>query len=296
MNTRRTLLFSVYGLLRSIGYFGLRDRMAPYATVLTFHRVNDRDDDSLTIHPRLFEELLDVLMREYRVVSLSCLRDMMRKRQPVPARTVAITFDDGYLDNFDVAAPILKQRHLPATFFVTSGYIGTTRQFFWDSSDSVSHPLMTWDHVRQLYAEGFEIGAHSVNHLNLGKCSPDVVRKEVVDCKRQIEDRLGSQVAGFAYPFGGLECMSDLTTQIVREAGFLSCCSNYGGKVTSHSDHFNIERTGVYPTTTEMLMEVDNFMTYHDGMMRLHLLGATVPVGGCSKPGEGYAGTTSLVE
>lgn len=286
MNTRRTLLFSVYGLLRSIGYFGLRDRMAPYATVLTFHRVNDWDDDSLTIHPRLFEELMDVLMREYRVVSLSCLLDMMRKRQPVPARTVAITFDDGYLDNIDVAAPILKQRHLPATFFVTSGYIGTARRFPWDSYSSTVHPLMTWDHVRELQAEGFEIGAHTVNHLNLGHCSLDVVRAEVVESKRQIEDRLGSQVAGFAYPFGGLECISDSATQVVREAGFLYCCSNYGGKVTGDSDLFNIERTGVYPTKMEMLMEVDNFMTYHEGVMRLHFLGATVPVGSCSKPGD----------
>lgn len=296
MNTRRALLFSAYGILRSLGYFGLRDRMAPYATVLTFHRVNSQDDDSLTVHPRLFEELLDVLARDYRVVSLASLRDLMGTRQAVPGRTIAITFDDGYLDNFSVAAPILKRRNMPATFFVTSGYIGTARKFPWDASSAASHPLMTWDHVRELRAEGFEIGAHTVNHLNLPRCSPDVVRTEVVESKRQIEDRLGSKIEGFAYPFGGLECMSDLTTEIVREAGFLYCCSNYGGKVTGHSSCFNIERTGVYPTTTEMLMEVDNFMTYHDGMMRLHLLGASVPVGACSKPGEGYAGSTHHVE
>lgn len=289
MSTRRAVLYSLYGLLKSMGYFASRDLISPYATVLTFHRVNDKEDEStLTLHTQLFEELLGVLVREYRIVPLTRLCEMVVKSEPIPARTVAITFDDGYLDNFLVAAPILKRRNLPATFFLTSGYIGTTRQFHWDLSNSVSHPLMTWEHAQQLVMEGFEIGAHSVNHLNLGRCSLDVLRQEIVECKHQIEDRLGLQVCGFAYPFGGLACMNELTTQVVREAGYLYSCSNYGGKVTGHSNQFNIERTGLYPTTRESLMEVDNFMTYKEGEMRIHLLGMTVSVGTCSKPGEGY--------
>ena len=280
MSARRTILYSIYGLLRSIGYFVFRDRMAPYATVLTFHRVNDKENkDGLSVHPRLFEELLEVLEREYRVVSLARVLEMKSKSEPIPARTVAITFDDGYLDNFAVAAPILKHRKIPATFFVSSGYVGTTRKFPWDISNPVSHPTMTWDQVRQLAAEGFEIGAHSVNHLNLGACSPDVAGKEIIDSKRHIEDQLGASISGFAYPFGWKHSMSEVTSRIVREAGCAYCCSNYGGKVTNQSDSFNIQRTGVYPTTTEMLMEIDNFMTHYDGVMRMHLLGGTVPVG-----------------
>jgi peptidoglycan/xylan/chitin deacetylase (PgdA/CDA1 family) len=290
MSVRRTILYSVYGLLRSLGYFGLRDRMAPYATVLTFHRVNDKEDnDGLSVHPRLFEELLEVLVREYRVVPLARVREMVAKSEPMPARTVAITFDDGYLDNFSVAAPILKERKIPATFFVSSGYVGTMRKFPWDVSKSVSHPMMTWDQVRQLAAEGFEIGAHSVNHLNLGACSPDVAGKEITDSKRHIEDQLGAAISGFAYPFGWKQSMSEVTSQIVREAGFAYCCSNYGGKVKSQSDIFNIQRTGVYPTTTEMLMEIDNFMTHYDGVMRMHVLGVTVSVGLSGSQLEGKA-------
>lgn len=289
MSVRRTVLYSVYGLLRSFGYFAMRDRMAPYATVLTFHRVNDKEEQGgLTVHPRLFEELLEVLGREYRIVSLARLLEMVAKAEPIPARTVSITFDDGYLDNFSVAAPILKRRKIPATFFVSSGYIGTTRTFPWDVSTSISHPMMTWDQVRQLASEGFEIGAHSINHVNLAACAPDLAEREIIDSKRHIEDQLGTSISGFAYPFGWKRSMSELTSQIVREAGFAYCCSNYGGKVRNQSDIFNIQRTGVYPTTTEMLMEIDNFMTYYDGVMRLHLLGVTVPVGSSSSQSEDW--------
>ncbi|HMS82118.1 MAG TPA: polysaccharide deacetylase family protein [Nitrospira sp.] len=263
-----------------MGYFALRDLMSPYATVLTFHRVNDKkQQDGLTVHPRLFDELLDVLVRRYRIVSLVRLCEMVSKSETLPARTVALTFDDGYLDNFSVVAPILKDRKLPATFFVTSGYVETTRRFPWDVSDSVSHPMMTWEHVRQLAAEGFEVGAHSVNHLNLGVCTADIARKEITDSKRHIEDQLGMAIAGFAYPFGWKWSMNEVTSRLVREAGFAYSCSNYGGKVTDRSDIFNIQRTGVYPTTTEMLMEVDSFMTHYDGVMRMHVLGACIPIG-----------------
>lgn len=280
MSARRTVLYSMYGLLRSLGYFVVRDRMAPYATVLTFHRVNDKEDENgLTVHPRLFEELLDVLVKEYRIVPLALVREMVLKSEPIPPRTVTITFDDGYLDNFAVAAPVLRERNIPATFFISSGYIGTMRKFPWDVPKSVSHPIMTWDQVRQLAAEGFEIGAHSVNHVNLGACSPDVIRKEVTDSKRHIEDQLGATILGFAYPFGWKQSMNETTALIVRESGFAYCCSNYGGKVKNQSDVFNIQRTGVYPTTTEMLMEIDDFMTHYNGVMRMHLLGVTVPVG-----------------
>ena len=280
MGYRRAALYAVYGLLQSMGYFALRDRMSPYATVLTFHSVNDTEEQNgLTIHPRLFEEVLDVLVRRYQIVPLARLCEMVLKSEPIPARTVAITFDDGYLDNFSVAAPILKQRKVPATFFVSSGYVGTTRRFPWDVSDSASHPMMTWEHVRQLAAEGFEVGSHSVNHFNLGTCMPDVARKEITESKRHIEDQLGAAISGFAYPFGWKKSMSEVTSRMVREAGFAYSCSNYGGKVTTRSDIFNIQRTGAYPTTTEMLMEVDSFMTHYDGMMRMHVLGFDIPMG-----------------
>lgn len=288
MSSRRAVLYLLYGLLRSIGYFALRDRVSPYATVLTFHRVNDTEEQSgLTVHPRLFEELLDVLVGRYRIVPLARLCETVLKSEPIPARTVAITFDDGYLDNFEVAAPILKKRKIPATFFISSGYVGTMRKYPWDVSNSVSHPIMTWDQVRQLAEEGFEVGAHTVNHLNLGACAPNVAGKEITESKRHIEDKLGKAISGFAYPFGWKRSMSELTAQLVREAGFTYCCSNYGGKVKNQSDLFNVQRTGVYPTTAETLMEIDNFMTHYDGVMRMHVLGVTVPVGSSGGQLEG---------
>ena len=78
-----------------------------------------------------------------------------------PNRELAITFDDGYRDNYDNAMPVLEKLSLPATFFVVSQWIGTDVVPRWDERRGVRHPWMTWDQVRSLHRKGFEIGAHT---------------------------------------------------------------------------------------------------------------------------------------
>lgn len=75
---------------------------------------------------------------------------------------------------------------------------------------------------------------------------------------------------------------------MVKEAGYSYSCSNYGGRVRNGANLYNIQRIGVYPTAQEMRMEIDNFMTYYDGTMLMHFLGAALPISHCSKPGDEY--------
>jgi peptidoglycan/xylan/chitin deacetylase (PgdA/CDA1 family) len=111
--------------------FGLQKRERATARILCFHRVNDDCDPFFpSIATRLFEAEMRFLSRHYRVVSLA---EMFRRLQEGPAEPVlAITFDDGYRDNFENAFPILKRYGLPATIFLATGAIDTAEPLWFE--------------------------------------------------------------------------------------------------------------------------------------------------------------------
>jgi peptidoglycan/xylan/chitin deacetylase (PgdA/CDA1 family) len=271
MNIRRQLLFSAYRIASTIGVFSVRNASSPYASILMYHRVKDDDPDCLSTPIDAFEETLATLKQRYRTIPLSSLVERLSHKQKIDSGTVVITFDDGYRDNFLTAAPLLRKYQLPATFFVTSEYINTSRIFPWDAESSIRHELMNWDDIRELSRMGFEIGGHTSNHVNLGTVTFDEAEREIAGCKEKIEREIGKEISLFAYPFGGRDCIRDEILPLIRNAGFSCCCSGYGGKVSDTSDPFALNRVPVYQTTTEMFMEIDNFVTLVDGKTRIHI-------------------------
>jgi peptidoglycan/xylan/chitin deacetylase (PgdA/CDA1 family) len=237
------------------------------ASVFLFHRVNDYDDDPLTMSTRVFTETLRLFKERYQVASLQDILAGIDEERDSGTKTVAITFDDGYRDNLEVAAPILKDLGVPATFFVTTGYIGKSTPFPWDISNPNPNPTMSWSEVRELAGMGFEIGAHSMTHPNLGEVSLERAAIEVRQSKYEIEAALGSEVLSFAFPFGRRMCCPRSVSDLVKDAGYRCCCRGFGGKVRAQSDPFELDRIPAYPTAMEMLMEVEGFATYLDGNM-----------------------------
>lgn len=155
---------------------------------------------------------------------------------------MSITFDDGYKDNFEVAAPILRNLDLPATFFVATHFIDSVRVPFWDERDGVKSDWMSWADVRELAAMGFEIGGHTMNHADLGAVSRDDALAEIAGCRDVLSERLGRHVRNFAYPFGGTSNITPETRQLVAAAGFESCLSCHGGIVSPSDDVFSLPR------------------------------------------------------
>ena len=273
MSAKRKILYSTYKLLKATGYISLMNSLNPRPSVLMYHRVNENLDEEMTVHKDEFEKMIKVFSQNYKVISLVDLIAKLKKKEKLDSKTIVITFDDGYKDNYEYAAPILKKYGLPATFFVTSGYIDTKRIFEWDKVNPNKHDMMTWDDVRDLSRLGFDIGSHTVNHVNLGKVDVETAITELTKSKQKIENELNKEIRLFAYPFGRMDCIRDEVVDVVKNAGYDCCCSGYGGKIKAETDVYNIYRVGgAYPNTLELLMEVDNFMTYYNGRMSINLI------------------------
>lgn len=220
------------------------------AVIVAFHRVQQTDpSDSLSIDTATFERHCRFYQRHFHVVPLRELVERIVQGLPIN-RHLAITFDDGYRDNFENARPILESLSLPATFFVVTEWIGSDIVPWWDQARGVRHPWMTWDEVRALHHGGFEIGAHTSSHVDLGKVSPQQARGEVVGARQEIERQLGARVDSFAYPYGGRKHVTEANRAVVKDAGFRCCCSAFGGINPATTDPFRLKRVPVSPWHT----------------------------------------------
>lgn len=214
---------------------------------MAFHRVSDRVlEDNLTCSAARFEEFCGFFRSHFRVVPLS-EQFAGRAADKHAGGTLSITFDDGYRDNFEVAAPILRKLGLPAAFFVITGFIGTRTVAPWDRELPRQPGWMDWDQLRVLAAEGFEIGCHTDTHIDMGTADEELVRTELEVSSRKLREQLGRPTPLFAYPFGGLKNISERSLELVREAGFECCASCAGGFNTPKTSPFRLNRISVGP-------------------------------------------------
>lgn len=136
-------------------------------------------------------------------------------------RSIVITFDDGTRDFAEFARPVLLQHGFRATLFVVSGHVGGVSA--WDENlGEPARPVLGWDDLRALSAEGFEIGSHTHRHRPLTTLTDDEAREELALSRATIAERLGGAPAQFAYPRGFFR---DEHRRMVREAGYDGACA-----------------------------------------------------------------------
>jgi peptidoglycan/xylan/chitin deacetylase (PgdA/CDA1 family) len=134
----------------------------------------------------------------YSVISTAELGEFLAFRRAIPKKAVVINLDDGYRSAYDIAYPILKKHGFTATLFVYTAFIGASRN------------ALTWDQMKAMKAEGFEVGSHSVNHVDLSKRMKGEsekeylarVKKELLLSKQILDDRLSQNTRYLAFPYG----------------------------------------------------------------------------------------------
>jgi peptidoglycan/xylan/chitin deacetylase (PgdA/CDA1 family) len=159
--------------------------------------------------------------------------------EPMAASAVAITFDDGTADFYDRAWPVLRERGLPATLYVTSGLVGGRHE---------GTPMLSWQRLEELRDSGLEIGAHSHEHIALDLVPLERAARELVNSKLVLEDRLQVEISGFAYPFG---YHTAAVKALAARAGYRSACAVKNALSHPYDDPFALARfmvTAVTPT------------------------------------------------
>jgi peptidoglycan/xylan/chitin deacetylase (PgdA/CDA1 family) len=230
------------------GYVQLRDLILAMlgrsrAVVVYYHRIGGCD--VLTKPADEFRRDLDYLKKHYECVSLRELCRRLQSGKPMRRRCVVITFDDGYRDNFTEAVPALKEAGMTATFFVATGFIGTDREFPHDSSTAVCHPKLTWDDLRAMQSDGFEIGSHTVNHTNLGRADRETIEAEIKLSLAALNRQLGEKLRAFSFPWGKPDDIPEQAVSAVLQAGYYAALSAYGGANTRGSNLFRLRRIDV---------------------------------------------------
>jgi peptidoglycan/xylan/chitin deacetylase (PgdA/CDA1 family) len=239
------------------------------AVILMYHRIDvvERDPWRLAVTPARFAQQLAVIKEVFHPLPLQHLRESIATRE-IPRAAAVLTFDDGYRDNLTTAKPLLDEHDLPATLFVTTGYLDSERDFWWDELEDVCGELgsdsrtewqrlqrlsrseredaldalwqqagrarptasrtMTSDELLELASELFEIGAHTVSHPPLSTLARRAQLEEIGASKDRLEALVERPVTSFSYPHGDY---STITRRAVASAGFTTACTTVGGAV-----------------------------------------------------------------
>jgi peptidoglycan/xylan/chitin deacetylase (PgdA/CDA1 family) len=219
-------------------------RLSRGPIILMYHAIGGPGEPPscyVTPRRRFARQMAWLRWRRYRVVPLSELAACLREHRLPAPRTVAITFDDGYADNYEHAWPILRRYAFPATIFVVSQAAGGRAG--WTSDPALAgRPLLTHQQLADMNAGGVQIGAHTRRHVSLTEVPPTEQELEVRGSREDLEQRSGRTVRAFAYPFGDFH--PELAT-LVSRCGFDVACGSRGGVNDPCTARFHLRRVEV---------------------------------------------------
>ncbi|MFI2433602.1 polysaccharide deacetylase family protein [Streptomyces sp. NPDC018693] len=200
-----------------------------------------------TVTPRVFAEQLTLLQDSgLTVVPLRDLVAALYGGPPVPPRSAVLTFDDGFADFRTTVAPLLAERELPATLYVTTDALREPVAAADGASRFPPAAMLTWREVVELDSMGVEIGGHSRTHPQLDALPRHRVREEIEGCREQLQDVLGHRVDSFAYPHG---YSSPAVRRAVGAAGFTSAAAVRDGFSSDADEPLRIARLMVRADT-----------------------------------------------
>ena len=208
--------------------------------ILTFHTLDDRPA-VVAFPPHVFRRGIERLRAAgRRPVALDAVADQLQRGDALPSGAFVLTFDDGYRTVYDEAFPVLQAAGMSATVFLTIGEGPGAAGGRLPALDG--RPMLAWSEIREMQRAGFAFGAHTLTHRDLTRLPAADVLTEMRASKETIEDRLGTAVTCFAYPFG----RHDARCRALARELFQCACSDALGLVGARSDPWALERVETY--------------------------------------------------
>lgn len=245
-----TLAAIVVLLVIVFGYCAyLMHSAARSVPVLNYHQINDTAENSLTVHTDQFEEQMRYLAENgYTTITPDEMLDAWETGAPLPEKPVIITFDDGYVDNYRYAYPILEKYNLRATIFLITDYIGTYPNY------------MTWAQVEEMNDGGLiDFESHTLSHEKLDSTSYADTWRQLADSKTALEWHLLKYVKYIAYPCGSYD---DELVNMTRQAGYRAAFTvNYGVSDASENQ-FVLDRVPIFGSNNHTFLRFKLRLNY----------------------------------
>jgi peptidoglycan/xylan/chitin deacetylase (PgdA/CDA1 family) len=182
--------------------------------ILTYHRFADSCSAPLCMPRQDFERQMRYLKENgYHVITAEDFLSFLEYRRRLPHKSVLITMDDGYRSVYNIAYPILNKYGFKATLFVYTSFVGASKM------------AITWNQLKEMKANGFTIGSHTINHTDLTQPKEDEtesehlarIKKELYGSKKIIDQKLNQETYFLAYPYGYYDQRS---IQMAKQAGY----------------------------------------------------------------------------
>lgn len=281
------------GMERCMLWF-LRNHKTPLLLTIVYHRVCSSMDsyEYMAVPADVFESHIRFIKDNFKVVAMADGLKLVCEEEG-GGIYVSINMDDGYMDNYTHAFPVIKKYGVPATVFLTTDFIGQNHLFWWDEvfqilqssghkgcdvkarntlrnayragrinnflmnkkeskiknfvdnlkKQSCINKKMTpiqmlgWREIKEMAASGISFGSHTKAHGNLCLMEDSEIRKELMDSKLELEEKLGAKQVGFCYPFGKYD---DRVKSIVKDAGFDYARTCIKGSNCKNTDRFSL--------------------------------------------------------
>ena len=195
--------------------------------ILYYHSVSPSADNEVIITPEILKSELQYLEDEgYTTLTLNEASDYLLNNSPIPSKSIVITFDDGYMNNYDNAFPILKELEIKATIFcITSKLDGSY--------------YLSPNAIKEMSDYGIDIQSHTITHPKLDSLTYDEQLIELKESKKTLESITGKPVTSIAYPFGNF---NEDTIKAAKVAGYSLGFTTNRGLADRNDDALKIDR------------------------------------------------------
>ena len=212
---------------------------------LIYHKISSPPPDArirggYTPVKRFAKQMAFLKKQGYDFHTASEMIEYLQAHGTFPPKGLAITFDDGWKDNYENAFPILREFDIKATIFLVPSCIGLVSTKALSEGES-GRAHLSREEILEMSQHGIEFGSHTVSHKLLHQIPPEEVKFEVEESKNQIEEILGKPCKVFAYPGGHF---SETSRQSAEDAGYIAAFTTYYGP-TDHLDLYALNRTEI---------------------------------------------------
>lgn len=232
-------LLRPFGHLRSFGS-GVR------IPILMYHSISDEIGSrhpyyETNTSPRVFRQQMDYLHQNgYSTIAPEDAVHALNSNTAL-AKSVVLTFDDGYHDFYTEAWPILREYKMKATIFIVTGFTS-------DGSSFKGKDCLSWNQLKELHSAGIDVGSHTESHPELRFMNPVQINGEIGRSKQTIEQRIGAPVRSFSYPYAFPESnpwLRSFLRQTLEKHAYENGVSTILGTARRSSDRFFLPRIPV---------------------------------------------------